>query len=179
MLEDDIAEILISEEEIQGRVAELGEQISADYAGRDLLLICVLKGGLIFLADLMRALTVPHAIDFMATASYGESTEFSGVVRILKDLDMNIEGREVLIVEDIIDTGHTLNYLTSILRARHPASLRVCTLLNKPDRREIDIPVDYIGFDIPNKFVVGYGLDFAELYRNLPFVGVLKPELYS
>jgi hypoxanthine phosphoribosyltransferase len=179
MLEDDVAEILINKEVLQKRIAELGAQISADYAGRDLLLICVLKGGFMFLADLTRTITVPHAVDFMATASYGASTESSGVVRILKDLDISIEGREVLIVEDIIDTGRTLDYLMRILQARNPASLRICTLLNKPTRREIDVPLDYIGFDIPNKFVIGYGLDFAELYRNLSFVGVLKPELYS
>jgi hypoxanthine phosphoribosyltransferase len=179
MLEDNVAEILITSETLQKRIAELGAQISADYAGRDLLLICVLKGGFMFLADLMRKITVPHAVDFMATASYGVSTESSGVVRILKDLDMSIEGHEVLIVEDIIDTGRTLDYLTRILRARGPASLRTCTLLNKPSRREIDIPLDYIGFDIPNKFVIGYGLDFDEWYRNLSFVGVLKPEMYS
>jgi hypoxanthine phosphoribosyltransferase len=179
MLEDDVAEILIDGETLQERVVELGAQISADYAERDLFLICVLKGGFMFLADLMRALTVPHVVDFMATASYGASTESSGVVRILKDLDVSIEGREVLIVEDIIDTGRTLDYLTRILWARNPTSLRICTLLNKPSRREIDVPLDYIGFDIPNKFVIGYGLDFDELYRNLPFVGVLKPELYS
>jgi hypoxanthine phosphoribosyltransferase len=179
MLEDDVAEILIDGETLQERVVELGAQISADYAERDLFLICVLKGGFMFLADLMRALTVPHVVDFMATASYGASTESSGVVRILKDLDVSIEGREVLIVEDIIDTGRTLDYLTRILWARNPVSLRICTLLNKPSRREIGVPLDYIGFDIPNKFVIGYGLDFDELYRNLPFVGVLKPELYS
>jgi hypoxanthine phosphoribosyltransferase len=178
MLEDDIAEILITEGEIRERVAELGRLVSADYVERDLLLICILKGGVMFLADLMRTITVPHAVDFMATSSYGTSTLTSGVVRILKDLDMDITGRNVLIVEDIIDTGRTLDYLTRILWARAPASLRICTLLNKKARREVDIPLDYVGFDIPNKFVVGYGLDFGEIYRNLPFIGVLKPELY-
>ncbi len=178
MLKDDVAEILITEEELKARIAELGKAISEDYRGQDLVLLCVLKGGFMMLADLMRAIDIPHNVDFMATSSYGDSTESSGVVRILKDLDMNIEGRNVLIVEDIIDTGHTLNYLMQILKARNPASLRVCTLLNKRERREVDIPLDYVGFDIPNKFVVGYGLDFDEVYRNLPFVGVLKPELY-
>lgn len=179
MLLDDVAEILITEEQIRQRTHELAQQISRDYEGQDLLLICVLKGGIVFLVDLMRELTIPHAVDFMATSSYGDATESSGVVRILKDLDKPIEGRNVLIVEDIIDTGHTLDYLTRILRERNPASLRICTLLNKPDRREVDIPIDYLGFNIPNKFVVGYGLDFGEIYRNLPFVGVLKPEFYA
>jgi len=179
MLTDDVAEILITPEEIQARVAELGRQISADYDGRDLLLIAVLKGSVLFLGDLMRHITIPHAIDFMAISSYGRSTETTGVVRILKDLDDPIDGRNVLIVEDIVDTGRTMDYLLRILRARQPASLRVCTLLNKPSRREIEVPLDYIGFDIPNKFVVGYGLDFGEIYRNLPFIAVLKPECYA
>jgi hypoxanthine phosphoribosyltransferase len=179
MLEDDVAEILITEEQIRQRTQELAQAISRDYAGQDLHLICVLKGGVVFLVDLMRELSIAHSVDFMATSSYGADTKSSGVVRILKDLDKSIEGRNVLIVEDIIDTGYTLNYLIRILRERRPASLRICTLLNKPERREVDIPVDYIGFDIPNKFVIGYGLDFNEHYRNLPFVGVLKPELYQ
>jgi len=178
MLSNDVAEILITEEQIRQRTRDLARQISHDYQGRDLLLICVLKGGIVFLVDLMRELTIPHSVDFMATSSYGDATESSGVVRILKDLEKPIQGRHVLIVEDIIDTGHTLDYLTRILHERNPASLRVCTLLNKPDRREVHIVIDYLGFDIPNRFVVGYGLDFGELYRNLPFVGVLKPELY-
>jgi len=178
MLADDVLEILITEAQIRQRTCELAQEISRDYEGQDLLLICVLKGGVVFLVDLMRQLSVPHSVDFMATSSYGLATESTGVVRILKDLDDPIEGRNVLIVEDIIDTGHTLNYLTRILRERNPASLRICTLLNKSDRREVDIPIDYVGFNIPNKFVIGYGLDFAERYRNLPFVGVLKPELY-
>lgn len=178
MLADDIAEVLVTDEQIKERTAQLARQIDEDYRGKDLVLVCVLKGGVLFLADLMRQLTIPHAIDFMATSSYGSSTESSGVVRILKDLDSPIEGRHVLIVEDIIDTGLTLNYLLRILEERKPASLRVCTLLNKPSRRKVDVPVDYIGFNIPNAFVVGYGLDYGQLYRNLPFVGVLKPELY-
>jgi hypoxanthine phosphoribosyltransferase len=179
MLLDDVAEILISEEQIRQRTHELAQEISRDYEGKDLLLVCVLKGGIVFLVDLMRELTIPHSIDFMATSSYGASTESSGVVRILKDLDKPIEGRNVLIVEDIIDTGHTLDYLTRILYERAPASLHICTLLNKQERREVDIPIDYVGFNIPNKFVIGYGLDFGEIYRNLPFVGVLKPEIYK
>jgi hypoxanthine phosphoribosyltransferase len=179
MLLDDVAEILISEKQIRQRTRELAQEISRDYEGKDLLLVCVLKGGIVFLVDLMRELTIPHSIDFMATSSYGASTESSGVVRILKDLDKPIEGRNVLIVEDIIDTGHTLDYLTRILQERAPANLHICTLLNKQERREVDIPIDYVGFNIPNKFVIGYGLDFGEIYRNLPFVGVLKPEIYK
>jgi hypoxanthine phosphoribosyltransferase len=176
---DDVAEILITAEEIQAKTAELASQISADYEGQNLLLVCILKGGMVFLADLMRHLTIPHEIDFMAVSSYGASTESTGIVRILMDLETNIQGRNVLIVEDIIDTGRTLKYITENLKTRRPASLRICTLLNKPARRTIEIPLDYVGFEIPNKFVIGYGLDYAEIYRNLPFVGVLKAELYS
>lgn len=178
-LEGDVAEILITEEQIQAKTRELGQLISRDYAGQDLLLICVLKGAISFLADLMREITIPHEIDFMAISSYGSSTESSGVVRILKDLDTNIEGRNVLIVEDIVDTGRTLDYITQNLKTRRPKSVRICTLLNKPSRREIDIPLDYVGFEIPNKFVIGYGLDFAEIYRSLPYIGVLKKEKYD
>jgi hypoxanthine phosphoribosyltransferase len=169
--------VLIGAEELQARIRELGEEVSADYVGRDLLLIGVLKGAVFFLADLMRQLSVPCEIDFMAISSYGASTDSSGVVRILKDLDINIEGRNVLIVEDIIDSGLTLSYLMRNLESREPASLEVCCLLTKPGRREVDVPVRYVGFEIPNKFVIGYGLDFAERYRNLPYVGVLHPEL--
>ncbi len=175
---DDVERILISQEALQARIAELGEQISCDYAGKELLLVAVLKGSILFMADLMRALRIRHAIDFMATSSYGRSTRSSGVVRILKDLDEPIEGKDVLLVEDIIDTGNTLDYLLRILAERQPASLRVCALLDKRERRETPVPVDYVGFVIPNEFVVGYGLDFAQLYRNLPFIGVLKPEAY-
>jgi hypoxanthine phosphoribosyltransferase len=178
VLDDDIARILISEEELRRRTRELGQQISRDYQGKDLHLICVLKGGVTFLVDLMREICIPHSIDFMATSSYGDATETSGVVRILKDLDIPIAGRNVLIVDDIIDSGLTIAYLRRILLERQPASLRICTLLNKKERRVVDVPLDYIGFDIPNEFVVGYGMDFRELYRNLRFVGVLKPELY-
>lgn len=173
-----IAEILIPPERLQARVAELGAEISKDYEGKDLLLLAVLKGSVLFLSDLMRHVTVPHAIDFMATSSYGTGLESSGVVRILKDLDATIEGRNVLIVEDIIDTGRTLDYLMRILQARAPRSLRTCALLDKASRREVPVLVDYTGFEIPDKFVFGYGLDYAELYRNLPFVAVLAPEFY-
>jgi hypoxanthine phosphoribosyltransferase len=176
-LERAVTEILVDEESLRSRVAELGEEISRDYAGRDLLLIGVLKGAVFFMADLMRQLTVPCEIDFMAISSYGASTDSSGVVRILKDLDINIEGREVLVVEDIIDSGLTLSYLMRNLEARQPASLEVCALMTKPERREIDVPVRYIGFEIPNRFVIGYGLDFDERYRNLRYVGVLDPSL--
>ena len=172
----DVAEILIDEEPLQARIDELGREISLDYEGRDLLLVGVLKGAVFFLADLMRRLSVPCEIDFMAISSYGASTDSSGVVRILKDLDINIEARHVLVVEDIIDSGLTLSYLVRSLEAREPASLEVCALLTKPDRREIDVPVRYTGFEIPNRFVIGYGLDFGERYRNLPYVAVLSDE---
>jgi len=178
-MEEDVGEVLITSKDIKGKTAELAHQIMADYQGKDLLLVCILKGGLMFLADLMRHIDLPLEIDFMAVSSYGDSTESSGVVRILMDLETNIQGRNVLIVEDIIDTGRTLNYIIQNLRTRHPASLKICTLLNKTARRVLDIPVDYVGFEIPDKFVIGYGLDYGEIYRNLPFVGVLKPELYS
>ena len=174
-----IAEILIPSDRLQARIQQLGAEISRDYEGKDLLLLSVLKGSVLFLSDLMRRITVPHAIDFMATSSYGSGMESSGVVRILKDLDAPIEGRNVLIVEDIIDTGRTLEYLVRILQARAPRSLRICTLLDKASRREVQVPVDYIGFEIPDKFVFGYGLDYAELYRNLPYVAVLAPEFYT
>ncbi len=176
-LEAGVGEILIEEDALQERVAALGQELSADYAGRDLLLIGVLKGAVFFMADLMRHITVPCEVDFMAISSYGASTDSSGVVRILKDLDINIEGRDVLVVEDIIDSGLTLSYLMRNLEARGPASLEICALLTKPDRREMDVPVRYIGFEIPDRFVIGYGLDFAERYRNLPYVAVLSDEL--
>ena len=176
-LERAVSEVLIDEERLRGRIAELGEEVSLDYAGRDLLLVGVLKGAVFFMADLMRHLTVTCEIDFMAISSYGAATDSSGVVRILKDLDINIAGREVLVVEDIIDSGLTLSYLMRNLEAREPASLEICALLTKPERREIDVPVRYVGFEIPNRFVIGYGLDFGERYRNLPYVGVLDPDL--
>jgi len=179
-LHNDIAQVLITQAQLQTRITELGEAISRDYAGKDLLLVCILKGGVLFLSDLMRAIHIPHSIEFMAISSYGGArTESSGVVRIMMDLNTSIENRNVLIIEDIIDTGHTLAHIVDLLKTRNPTSLKICTLLNKPSRREIPVKVDYIGFDIPNEFVIGYGLDFDEVYRNLPFVGVLKPEKYS
>jgi hypoxanthine phosphoribosyltransferase len=176
-VKDAVGEILIEEEPLQARIAELGAEISREYEGRDLLLVGVLKGAVFFMADLMRELTIPCEIDFMAISSYGAATDSSGVVRILKDLDANISGRDVLVVEDIIDSGLTLSYLMRSLKARKPASLEICALLTKPERREIDVPVKFVGFEIPNKFVIGYGLDFAERYRNLPYVAVLHPDL--
>ena len=172
-LEQGVGEILIEEDRLQARIRELGEEVSRDYVGRDLLLVGVLKGAVFFMADLMRELTVPCEIDFMAISSYGAQTDSSGVVRILKDLDTNIAGRDVLVVEDIIDSGLTLSYLMRSLKARKPGSLEVCALMTKPERREIEVPVRYVGFEIPNKFVIGYGLDFAERYRNLPYVAAL------
>jgi len=178
-LHADVEEVLLDADTIAARVAELGTQLSADYEGRNPVLLSVLKGALVFLADLMRTMDVPSSIDLMELSSYGSGTETSGQVRILKDLSHSIEGRDVVIVEDIIDTGLTLNYLIRYLRGKNPATLRICTLLDKPARRLVDIPVDYIGFTIPDQFVVGYGLDYGEVYRNLRFVGVLKPEVYS
>jgi hypoxanthine phosphoribosyltransferase len=168
-----IGEALVPEEQLQRRVRELGEEISRDYDGKDLFLVGVLKGAVFFLSDLMRAIEVPCEVDFMAVASYGSSTDSSGVVRILKDLDATIEGRDVLIVEDIIDSGLTLSYLLRTLKAREPRTLEVCALLTKPDRRKVDLPIRYTGFEIPNKFAIGYGLDHAERYRNLPYVAAL------
>lgn len=176
----DIARILLTQEQIQEKIAELGRTITKDYTNKGgLLLVGVLKGCTMFLVDLSRSIDLDVAIDFIAISSYGHSTESSGVVRLLKDLDMDIAGRHVLIVEDIIDSGLTLAYLRSQLQRRNPASMRICALLNKPDRRSSDVPVDYMGFDIPNEFVVGYGLDYRELYRNLPYIGVLHPHVYS
>ena len=177
---DYVGEVLVSEEALQSRIAELGAQISRDYAGQGLLLVCVLKGGVMFLTDLMRQIAIPHSIDFMAISSYGTGVrESSGIVRILMDLGTDIRDRHVLIVEDIIDTGHTLAYILRLLNARGPASLRVCCLLDKPARREVPIQVDYRGFSIPDKYVFGYGLDLDEHYRDLPLVATLRPELYD
>ena len=169
-----IGEVLVSTEHLERRVRELGEEISRDYSGRDLLLIGVLKGAVPFLADLMRELTIDCEVDFMAVSSYGSATDSSGVVRILKDLDAAIEGRDVLVVEDIIDSGLTLHYLMKNLKARDPASLEVCALLTKPERRRVEMPIRYVGFEIPNRFAIGYGLDHAQRYRNLRYVAVLK-----
>jgi len=176
---NDVERILITSEEIGARVRELGQQITNDYAGQDILMIGVLRGAVVFMSDLARAIKRPIDIDFMATSSYGISTSSSGVVRILKDLDEVVQGRHLLIIEDIIDSGLTLNYLVENLKSRKPASVRICTLLSKPDRRKVDVQVDYNGFIIPDYFVVGYGLDYAGKYRNLPFIGVLKPEIYE
>src|SRR4051794_17936673 len=169
-----IGETLVAESDLKQRVKQLGAQISADYEGRDLVMIGVLKGAVLFLADLMRELTVPCEVDFMAVSSYGSSTDSSGVVRILKDLDAPIEGRDVLVVEDIIDSGLTLHYLMKNLRARSPATLEVCALLTKPERRRVDLPIRYVGFEIPNRFAIGYGLDHGQRYRNLPYVAALN-----
>jgi len=174
------SKILIDEQTLQKRVAELGAEISRDYAGKNLLLVCVLKGGVVFLTDLMRQITVPHRIDFMAISSYGTGArESTGVVRILMDLSSDIQGQDVLIVEDIIDTGHTLEYILRLLRARGPASLKVCCLLDKSERRQANIEVDYLGFSIPDEFVFGYGLDVDELYREVPVIAVLDPRYYD
>ncbi len=178
-MKDDLLKVLLSEEEIKERVAQLGARISADYAGRELLMISVLKGSVAFMADLMRAITIPVSIDFMAVSSYGKGVKTSGVVKIIKDLDQPLEGKDLLIVEDILDSGKTLGYLIDTLGQRGPSSVRIATLLDKPDRREVNIRPDYSGFVVPDEFVVGYGLDYAEKYRNLPFVGVLKPEIYT
>jgi hypoxanthine phosphoribosyltransferase len=171
-----IGEILVQPDDLHHRVRELGREISADYEGRQPLLVCVLKGAVFFLADLMRELTVPCEVDFMAVASYGSATQSSGVVRILKDLDASIEGRDVIIVEDIVDSGLTLQYLLRNLRARGPSSLAVCALLTKPERRRVDLSPRYVGFEIPDRFAIGYGLDHGERYRNLPYVAALKTE---
>jgi hypoxanthine phosphoribosyltransferase len=174
MAEPGVGEILVQQDDLEHRVRELGAEISRDYRDRDLLLVGVLKGAVFFLSDLMRHLEVPCEVDFMAVASYGSSTDSSGVVRILKDLDAPIEGREVLIVEDIVDSGLTLSYLLRTLQARNPTTLEVCALLTKPERRKVELPIRYVGFEIPNRFAVGYGLDHGERYRNLPYVAALE-----
>ena len=174
-----LAEVLVSEEQLQTRIRELGKQISEDYAGQDLLLLCILRGGVMFLTDLMRHITLPHAIDFMAISSYGVGArQSSGSVRVILDVNQSIENRHVLVVEDIVDTGHTIHAVLALLNTREPASLKICTLLDKSSRREVEVPIHYVGFDIPNKYVFGYGLDVDEYYRNLPFIGVVKPEVY-
>ena len=176
---DILQEVLVSEEQLQARVRELGQQLTRDYAGKDLLLLCILRGGVMFLTDLMRRIDTPHAIDFMALSSYGVGARASsGDVRISLDLQQSIENRHVLVVEDIVDTGHTIAAVLELLATRRPASLKICALLDKSERREVHVPIHYIGFDIPNKFVFGYGLDVDELFRNLPFIGVVKPDWY-
>ncbi|CDI48249.1 hypoxanthine phosphoribosyltransferase [Clostridium tetani] len=177
--EGDIKEVLYSQEELRKKIKEMGKKISEDYKGKDLILIGVLKGSVIFMADLMKEINIPCSMDFMAVSSYGNSSETSGVVRILKDLDFEIENRDVLIVEDIVDSGVTLRYLVDYLKGRKPASIEIVCLLNKEERRQSNIDVKYIGFDVPDYFIVGYGLDYAEKYRNLPYIAILKEEVYS
>ena len=178
-MQKDIRNIMISEENIAKRVKELGKQLTEEYKGRDLLIVGILKGCMLFLSDLVRAIDLPLTMDFMVVSSYGSATKSSGVVRIIKDLERDIEGKDVLVVEDIVDTGLTLSYLIENLKTRNPRSVKVCSLLDKPDRRKAQVDIEYVGFKIPDEFVVGYGLDYAETYRNLPFVCVLKPEVYS
>ncbi|MCY6960341.1 hypoxanthine phosphoribosyltransferase [Clostridium brassicae] len=178
-MKKDIERVLISEEQINAKINELGKEISEKYDGEDLILIGVLKGSVPFMAELMKNITIPCKMDFMAVSSYGNSTESSGVVRILKDLDFEIEDKNVLIVEDIVDSGITLKYLMNYLKAKNPKSIEIACLLNKPERREVDIDVKYLGFNVPNYFLVGYGLDYAEKYRNLPYIGILKEEVYK
>ena len=175
----DIKDVYYSEETLREIVKDLGRRISEDYKDKNLLLVSVLKGSVVFMADLMRAITVPCEIDFMCVSSYASGTTSSGVVKIIKDLDINLEGKDVLIVEDILDSGRTLNYIISILEKRNPASIKICTLLDKPERRVVDLFADYSGAEVPDEFVVGYGLDYDEKYRNLPYVGVLKEEVYQ
>lgn len=178
-MNNNILKILISEEELQEKVKELGKKITEDYKDKDLMIVGVLKGCVIFLSDLIREIDLPLTMDFMVVSSYGSSTKSSGVVRIIKDLEKDIAGKDVLIVEDIVDTGLTLNYLIDYLKSRNANSVKICTLLEKPDRRKAQVELEYVGFRIPDEFVVGYGLDYAEVYRNLPFVCILKPEVYS
>lgn len=178
-MHQDIQQVLISEEQLAARVAELGAAISRDFAGKKLIVIGVLKGSVVFMSDLIRHITIPVEMDFMAVSSYGAGVKTTGVVKILKDLDRLIEGYDVLIVEDILDSGMTLSYLTELLRDRSPASIHIATLMDKPERRQVEIKPDYVGFTIPDRFIVGYGLDYAERYRNLPYVGVLDPKVYS
>ena len=178
-MKNDILKVLITEQELAEKVSLLGRQISADYAGKNLLLVSVLKGSVVFMADLMRAIEIPARVDFMSVSSYGAGVKSTGVVKIVKDLDLPLDGYDLLIVADILDSGKTLSYLKKILKERNPKSVRIVTLLDKPERREADITPDYFGFTVPDEFVVGYGLDYAEKYRNLPYVGVLKPEVYS
>ncbi len=176
---EDIQKVLLTEEQICEIVTKLGKQISEDYKGKNLVLVSVLKGSVVFMADLMRAIDIPCSIDFMVVSSYGNSTVSKGSVKIIKDLDLNLDGLDLLIVEDILDTGRTLASLIEILKMRNPSSVKICTFLDKPDRRIADIKADYTGVCVPDEFVVGYGLDYAERYRNLPYVGVVKPEVYS
>ncbi|AWZ49586.1 hypoxanthine phosphoribosyltransferase [Clostridiaceae bacterium 14S0207] len=175
----DIQEILYSEEQLRGRIKELGEQISRDYKGKELLLVGILKGSVMFMSDLLKEITIPCQMDFMAVSSYGMSSTSSGIVRVLKDLDYEIKGKNVLVIEDIIDSGTTLKYLMKYLKSRNPESVEIACLLNKPDRRKVELDVRYLGYDVPDYFLVGYGLDYAEMYRNLPFIGILKERVYT
>lgn len=178
-MKNDIEKVLLSEEKLREKINEIGKAISEDYKGKELILVGILKGSVPFMADLMKKIEIPCSMDFMAVSSYGNSTESSGVVRIIKDLDFEIEGKNVLVVEDIIDSGITLKYLMKYLKAKNPESVQIACLLNKPERREVEIDVKYLGFDVPNYFLVGYGLDFAQKYRNLPFIGILKERVYK
>ena len=178
-MRQDIKEVLVCEEQLAQKVAQLGKQISKDYAAKNLLLISVLKGSVVFMSDLMRAIDIPCRIDFLSVSSYGSGTKTSGVVKITKDLDIPLKGYDILVVEDILDSGMTLSYIWELLQARDPASIRLCTLFDKPSRRKVDIKADYVGFEVPDEFIVGYGLDYDEKYRNLPYVGILKPEVYT
>ena len=178
-MNDDILRVLYSEEELEAKCAELGAQISKDYEGKNLLLVSVLKGAVVFMTDLMRHITVPCSIDFMVVSSYGSGVKTSGVVKIVKDLDADLAGKDLLIVEDILDTGMTLHYLKQLLQDRNPNSIRIATLLDKPERRRAAVRADYVGYQVPDEFVVGYGLDYDKKYRNLPYVGILKPEVYK
>ncbi len=179
LMMEDIQEVLFSERQIAVMVERIGKEISRDYKGKNLLLVSVLKGSVVFMADLMRSIDIPARIDFMATSSYGSGVKTSGVVKIIKDLDINLEGYDIVLVEDILDSGKTLSYLMELLRSRNPRSLKICTLFDKPERREVDVEASYVGSVIPDAFIVGYGLDYDERYRNLPFVGVLEPSVYE
>lgn len=178
-MKEDVLRVLLSEDEIREKVRELGGKITADYKNSNLMLVTVLKGAVVFLADLMRAIDVPAEIDFMVVSSYGSGVKSSGVVKIVKDLDVPLAGKDLLIVEDILDSGLTLSYIKELLASRGPASIKIATLLDKPSRRKVDLVADYIGFSVPDEFVIGYGLDYDEKYRNLPYIGILKPEVYS
>ncbi|WP_407465788.1 hypoxanthine phosphoribosyltransferase [Megamonas hypermegale] len=178
-MQDDIQSVLYTEQQLKECVQKIADEINRDYQGKEIYAIGILKGAMVFYADLVRAINVPVAFDFMAASSYGKSASSSGEVKILKDLDFSIEGKDVIVIEDIVDSGLTLSYLLRVLQSRHPASVKLCALLNKPERREVDVKVDYVGFDVPNEFLVGYGLDYASKYRNLPYIGILKPEVYT
>ena len=178
-MQQDVLRVLLSEEEIRAKCKEMGARISQEYKGKNLMLVTVLKGAVVFLADLMRAIEVPAEIDFMVVSSYGSGGKSSGVVKIVKDLDVPLAGKDLLIVEDILDSGLTLSYIKELLASRGPASIKIATLLDKPSRRKVDLVADYIGFSVPDEFVIGYGLDYDEKYRNLPYIGILKPEVYS